>query len=340
VLLSSLRATSSPEEIQHGFGLFDYVRCCNALDRSDKPLELFDTMLAFVKEDGVLGMSCLGYYGREPHRQLQSLAKIVAEEIGNVKQEMMFIRELYNFALPNCWSKLAFENLDAPLRVMADEAMLTDIMRDDKFALRLPELHTLLDEHSLQIASFSRHTRAMYQPWFAKRNNELEERFQTLTEKQLAAISEIAWNKIERHIFWATRRDNTRPNHNDPDNIPFFHHFTNRSHGWRRHLLGLKSGKPLEVNATVAPQEQFQLKSDWNEITHRFVTLIDGYKTLGEIAVIIREESRLGLDEIIETCGRFLKAVEWEDAILIRNRETSFIPFTARQVRADNEITR
>lgn len=339
-LLHSLRETATEAEQAHRFGHFDYVRCCGALDRASNPAALLDLMLAFLKEDGVLGMSCLGYYGRETYRQLQSLARLLDEEKGDWKQEMVLLKELYQFAAPTFWPMMAFENLDPALRAMSDEGFLAEVMREDCFALRVPELYEWLDNRDLHLAQFSRHTRAFYQPWFANRRPELAERFGTLSKRQLQAVSEIAWNNIERHQFWASRLPNTRPDFQDPDNIPFFNYFTNRSHGWRRYLVELPPDAPLDITVQISPRERYTLRAAWNAITRRFVTLVDGYKTFGEIAVVIREESRLGLEEIVDVCAAFLKAVEWEDIILLRGRDTSLLPFTAKQLRLENESFR
>jgi hypothetical protein len=171
----------------------------------------------------------------------------------------------------------------------------------------------------------------LYEPWFAGADQELTELLAQLPVRDRQAVSEIAWNKIERHQFWAVREETSNVDHCDPDNVPFFNSVTKN---WRKSFLEAGPDVAPELLVELTPQEKSNIPIPWGPIPYRMVELIDGYKTLGEIFMLIREERHgsIGLEEISLQCIRFLLTVEREDMILLRHKNLSPLPFTARRL--------
>jgi len=319
---------------QDDFGPFDYVRCTSSLNDQDDFEKGFSLLLRLLQADGVLGMSCFGYYGREPYRQMQRIAESLNGDRPDVQEQVDRLKELFPFTPERNWTRLAFDNLAPSVRSMKDDAFVTEFLNKDRYGLTVPQLYELLDRYGLRLARFSRQTRMLYEPWFAQSNDELNELLECLPIRDREAVSELAWNTIERHQFWAVRKTASRADPGNTDNVPFFNPITSASKNRRKALLDAGPDVSPELLVEPTPQEKYHVPVPWGPIPYEMVELIDGYKTLGEIFMLIREKCRysIGLEEISSLCIRFLLAVEREDMVLLRHKNMMPLPFTARRL--------
>jgi len=319
---------------QADFGPFDYVRCTSGLNDLDDFEHGFFLLLQLLKADGVLGISCYGFYGRVPYRQMQRLAEHLNADHPGEQEEVDRLKELFPFTPERNWTRLAFDNLSPAVRSMKDDAFVTEFLCKDRYGLTVPQLYELLDRHGLHHAQYSRQTRMLYEPWFARSDHELIELLERLPHRDREAVSEIAWSTIERHQFWAVRESTVRVDPGDTDNVPFFNPLTVASKNWRKAFLNAGPNVSPELLVELTAQEKYPVPIPWGPIPYRMVELIDGYKTLGEIFMLIREERHgsVGLEDIASKCIRFLLAVEREDMILLRHKNLSPLPFTARRL--------
>ena len=319
---------------QNDYGPFDYVRCTNELNDQDDFERGFSLLLRLLKADGVLGISCYAFYGREPYRQMQRLAESLNADCPKEQEAVDRLKELFPFTPERNWTRLAFDNLTPSVRSMKDDAFITEFLRKDRYGLTVPRLYELLDRYGLCLAQYSRQTRMQYEPWFARSDQELSELLELLPDRDREAVAEIAWSTIERHHFWAVREKVSRADPSDTDNVPFFNPLTTTSKNWRKAFLDAGPDVLPELLVELTPLEKYPVPIPWGPIPYRMVELIDGYKTLGEIFMLIREERHrsVGLEEIASTCIRFLHTVEREDMILLRHKTLPPLPFTARRL--------
>ncbi|MGL6193741.1 MAG: hypothetical protein ACRC2T_02825 [Thermoguttaceae bacterium] len=318
-----------------GNNQFDYVRCCGALNWKDDFESELDKILAFMKPDGALGMSCFGFYGREPYRQFQTIANILGSDSPGVQEEVDRLKELYVFAPDHNFTRLAFENLVSDVRSMKDDAFAAHFLREDGCALTVPQIYEILDRKNLKLANFARHTRIMYQPWFAQKNPELLDLLKQLPIQDTQAVAEIVWNTIEEHIFWAIRPNASRIDPNNWDNIVFFNPMSQNQNHWREKFLSTEADTTPQLIVKISPEEKYNVVLPWNPQIKRMIELINGYRSFKEIIITIREEQsnvggNLTTEEILCSCGQFLLATELEDIILMRAPGVPVLPFTAR----------
>ena len=314
-----------------GHGQFDYVRCCGGLDRVRNFETMFDAMRKFLKPNGALGMSCLGHYGREPYRQFQTIAAVLGSDKPGLQEEVDRLKELFVFLPQRNWPHLAYDNLLPEIRSMKDDAFAAHFVRTDIHSWTVPKIYELLRRYNLDLANFSRKTRMYYQPWFAQKNPNLFELVKSLPLEDTQAIAEIAWNTIEEHNFWATRETSARVDPNDWGNILFFNPIPQNQKKWRERFLATDDGAAPQLTVTLTPDEKYTIDLPWNPQIRRMIELIDGRRTFKEILTTIREEMEtpLGMEEILQSCGNFLVAAEFEDVILMRHRNSPVLPFTA-----------
>ena len=319
---------------QGDYGPFDYVRCTSGLNDQDDFERGFSLLLQLLKANGVLGISCYGFYGREPYRQMQQIAESLNADRPDWQEEVDRLKELFPFTPERNWTRLAFDNLAPGVRSMKDDAFAAEFLCKDRYGLTVPQLYELLDRYGLRLAQYSRQTRMLYEPWFARSDQALSDLLERLSARDREAVSEIAWSTIERHQFWAVRESSFRVDPGDTDNVPFFNPLMIASKNWRKAFLDAGPGVLPELLAELTPSEKYNVSIPWGPIPFRMVELIDGYKTLGEIFMLIREERHgtIGLEEIASACIRFLLAVEREDMILLRHKTLSPLPFTARRL--------
>lgn len=321
------------------FGSFDYVRCTSGLNDREDFDSSFGMLLRLTKADGVLGMSCYGYYGREPYRQMQQLGHFLNSDNPGLEEELGRLKELFPFTPGKNWTRMAFDDLLPDIRTAKDDAYIEHYLRPDRHALKVPQLYELLDRYNLYKIAYSRQTRMLYEPWFAYPDPVLYEKIQKLSYRDREAVSEIAWNTLEHHHFWAGRSPISTFEPHDLDMIPFFNPFRIAQRNWKKAFIeaGLETEPELSVDITA--EEFYVVKLPWGKIPHRLVKLIDGFKTIGEIIVLIREEidEPVGINEIARISFQFIKAVEREDLILLRHCDTPLLPMTARRLKSSRD---
>ncbi len=317
-----------------GFGPFDYIRCTNGLGDQEDFDRSFDFLLHLMKRDGVLGFSCFGVYGREPYRQFQQIAESLNGDHPGLAEEIDRLKELFPFLPESNWTRLSFDLLDPAVRSGKDEAFIGEFLRKDRHAWSVPRIYDLLDDKGLRLAQYSRLTRMFYEPWFAGKDRELSELLGRLSARERESVSEIAWSSLERHHFWAVRDTAFHADPGNTDNIPFFNPFSSVSKNWKQAFLDAGPNVSPELLIEPTPMERYSVVIPWGPIPYRFVRLVDGFKTLGEIFMMIRDEwnGDVGLDEIAAKCIRFMLAVEREDMILLRHKTLPLLPFTARRL--------
>lgn len=331
------------------YGPFDYVRCCDALDRSADPEGLLGLMCRFLKKNGVLGISCPARHGREPYRQMRELLKRLTHGLRGADEKLACAKEFFAFAPPEQWTRKAFDNLRPEVRAFQDAAFAQHFLTEETFVPDLPALRKLLLRFSLEIVEFSRETRRFYQPWFANRDPELVALLQRLTPEDQQAVAEIAWGTVERHHFWASRPGRALINPLDSDMIPFFNRFSRRTspgtphrkRPWRDYLLhDLPEESSFELPVELAANERYAISVPWTPALRRFVRHVDGYKTLGEIALVLREElfhisdGDRGIQDYLREIAEFRLCLDLEDVLLLRHKNAPLLPLTARPLEA------
>ena len=326
-LFGAVNATELP-----GCQRFDYVRCCSALNYREDFEASFKEMITFIKPDGALGMSCFAAYGREPYRQFQAISDYLNSDEPEIQEEVDRLKELFVFSPEKNWTRLAFDNLLHDVRSMKDDAFAANFIRKDRCGLTVPELYNVLGKNELDLVNFARHTRIMYQPWFAQKDPVLLELLKSIPIQDTQAVAEIVWNIIEEHIFWATRKTTNRADWNDWDGVPFFNPVSQSQNGWRDKLLKTRIGAEPQLLVEITTEEKYAVTLPWNPQIHRMIELIDGYRTFKEIVMMIREEQqgRIPTESILQFCVQFLAAAELEDIVLLRHPKVTPLPFTAR----------
>ena len=315
------------------FGTFDYIRCVNALDHSIRFDGDFNHMLSLLNPDGVLGMSCLAFYGREVYRQMQEIATLYNTDSPELADQVYQLKELFFHTPESNQTRRAYENLLPGVRGLRDDAFVGEFLRADTNGFSVEQLYRLLDSRHLTLSQFSRKTRPFYQPWFASTSPELKDLFATRTSREIHAISEMAWSRIEHHEFWATRTPSPRTPLNDPDNIPFFNPFALNRKDWKSTLLAKESWDAPELTVIISDEEEYKTRLPWNPVIRDMVELIDGKTTMGEIiAVLAENHTSIPATSILQQCMDWIAATELEDILLLRHRNVPLLPFASHLV--------
>lgn len=320
--------------IESGHPRFDYIRLCGFLNRSEAFEKEFSLVSKLMHERSVLGFSGHAKYGRIPHSQMQSIRKLLCKDDPGVREEVDRLKEYFSFTPSTNWVRLSYDNLPDDIRTTKDVAFAREFLEDDLNPRSILELDKLFESHGLDIAHFSRENRIYYQPWFAQKDAELLELFRKLPKRNTRAISEIAWSKIDEHTFWAYGSDNSKAEPSDPDMVPFFNPFVKQTRDWSEFFANSGKDENPEMIVSLTHEEIYSIPIPWNPITRRMLELIDARRTIGEIAVSIREENpdTCGMEEILDTSGRFLSVCELEDIILLRHKDAPVLPFTAKKL--------
>lgn len=325
--LGSLRAKSGRDD-----GFFDYVRFCRSATYTPDLPGLFALATRFLKDDGVLGLTTFGHYGREPYRQLQKLAQHLNFDQPHPTELLQRLKELFVFLPEYNWTRLAFDNLSREVRLVNDEAFARNFLREEN-SLTVPQLYALLDTYSLHHYGFARELRPYYNAWFLAPN--LLGKYNALPPRQQHEFAEIGWSLIEEHNVWVGKKKFTPLDFSDPDFIPFLNEPVEKQFRWSQRLLDVPSDQKPVMNIKLGEGNTCSVEIPWDESLARFVQLVDGYKTLGEIALLIREETCDGvsLEEILQNIANFLQVTSLQDVFLVRHETCPILPSSAKKSR-------
>jgi hypothetical protein len=204
-----------------------------------------------------------------------------------------------------------------------DEEIYDLFLHSSDHPFTVPEIYDLLEGSGLKLVEFLPGSRALYDPRMAFRDANVLEAVLKLPHPDQQAAAELYWRTIKQHDFWVSASSHSVANFNDEENVPFF----SRVSQLRKipELLKNHTEDQWSMNVECSGSIILHLSLEYSETARRFVALIDGQRTLGDIRQSLEADrsADISTEEIHETCRTVFETLRSYDLVLLRHQSVS-----------------
>ena len=192
-------------------GTFDYINCSGVLHHLKEPNEGAKALCSVLKDHGVMSIMLYGELGRRIVYDIQNLAGMVTEETEALDKRIPIVNEILS-AVPE---QNPLRNV-FPLNI-PDAELVDRYLHPQDRAYTVPQIFEMLAASSLRLLSFL--PKAHYDPLLMISEGPLRDRVRDLPEEQRMAFAEILSGTMARHMFFATKKENNKPQMPDPSDL-------------------------------------------------------------------------------------------------------------------------
>ena len=295
---------------------FDFVNCTGVLHHLPDPSAGLNALRSILAPGGLLGLMVYGACGRAGIYPMQMLLRLVN---AGVTDETTLVRR----------ARAVLEGLPEghPTRLVAARAIDVDsdaglydlFLHSVDRAYTVPELYAFLGDAGLRLVAFVPDTRPLYDARLAFSDPEVLAAVLALPRREQEAAAELAFSCIGRHSFWASGDADTQADPLDQENIPFFAGDSAQDPvALARILRDLEPDQPRNLPLRVQ-ETRVVVDVRLDTAGCRFVALVDGVRTMGEI--VGRMVSELGMDMPAAWAAavRTFETLSLVDALLLRH---------------------
>lgn len=269
-----------------GLESFDYINCSGVLHHLADPSAGLAALNSVLKDEGAIGLMVYGQYGRTGIYQIQEMMRQMIGDETDSRTKTEMARAMVG-ALPRTnW----FERGRDLFR--HDETNDSDIndmfLHSQDRAYTVLQLYEFLDQQELHVAEFSSKIRVFLDPGYLFRDPVLQNQIAALPKRRQQAIAEIFYGTIKNHVCWVSRNFDTKIDVSDPENVPFFGCLA--TIGKIRDTILAGDKDECKIAVTVESNVSFNVSFKRVPPALRFVELIDGQRTMGELVETIQAE--------------------------------------------------
>jgi SAM-dependent methyltransferase len=271
---------------QYGVGQFDYINCSGVLHHLPDPVVGLRSLRACLKPDGALGIMVYAQYGRTAVYHMQALFQQLLKGVDDCDEKLAVARQVFS-QLPS--SNWYFRGQDLfPSIEMTDDTELYDLfLHSQDRAYTVPQLHDFLTQAKLHLVQFTGEFRLWYDPAHAFSDPAMLERVRSQPVAAQQAICEVLWGCIHKHSFWASADPSPSANPTDITLAPQLTH----------HAVVLDLAQRMQACTTdtfvidfISGPRTTNIALDCNRLSQRYLALIDGRRTLGELIDVLVAE--------------------------------------------------
>jgi SAM-dependent methyltransferase len=298
---------------------FDYINCSGVLHHLHNPAAGLQALKAILKNDGAMGLMLYGKHGRTGIYHMQELMQLVNRNEFNSEAKIANTREVLDLLPETNWYKKAGK-LYAVDGKQGDEEIYDLFLHSSDHPFTVPEIYDLLEGAGLKLVEFLPCSRALYDPRMAFRDAGILKTVLQLPHSDQQGAAELYWGTIKQHEFWASAGSHTVADFNNEQNVPFFSRVSELKK--IPELLKNHTDDQWSMNVECSGSIMLHLSLEYSATARRFVALIDGQRTLGEIRQALESESPsdLSAEDIHETCRCIFETLRSYDLILLRHQ--------------------
>ncbi len=308
-----------------GLAPFDYVNCSGVLHHLADPDAGLAALRSVLKPDGAVGVMVYGLYGRTGVYQMQELMRQVNTDGADLLEKTERARAMLRTLPESNWFRRGAS-------LFASDVETNDVELYDLFlhaqdrAYSVPQLYSYFEGAGLHLQEFSIDHRILYNPLHLIRDARLRDHVARLPLAKQRAIAELMSGTIIKHAAWATPHREGAIDRTDPENVPYISRFAEVVK-FRESFLSA-TGDTWAMNVNLQGGTQVRLSMARVPAAVRFLELIDGRLTLGEIAARITDgySPRPETSEVLRSCLRVIEIVQSHDLILLRHKSSPPLP--------------
>jgi SAM-dependent methyltransferase len=206
-------------------GAFDYIDCCGVLHHLESPEAGLKSLVALLKEDGVLGAMLYARYGREGVYQIQKLLALLNQGEHDLRKKIDRTQAVLK-NLPETSPFKQLESLVAGDLAFGDAGLCDLLLHPVDAPFSVPEVHALLGKCGLTMNHF------LFGDWLTAGNDlyrlesyfpdgSLSPEIAALRPENRQAAAELMHGKMIKHVFYASRKPSSSPSVEDVTLVPY-----------------------------------------------------------------------------------------------------------------------
>lgn len=298
-------------------GLFDYVNCTGVLHHLEDPEEGLRSLVSVLAPGGLLGLMLYGTYGRFPIYPLQELLRIVAPSSDHTTDRIAVARRLLERLPPSHWLKRGPDMQAFGVELQTDSGLFDLLLHSQDRSYTVAELYELLEESGLVLVEHSPEYRPLYRSEVAFQDDtEMAERVAALPRMEREAACEVYWCCLNKHVFWASRKDRSA-SFDDDGAVPFYAGPAKGAETARSALLADSQHEiVMELERTDRPT--LRLALELTPVVRAFLRRVDGQTPVSEIVRSIVDDLELQHDEVLAECRETFERMRTYELMLLK----------------------
>ena len=260
-----------------GLGPFDYIDCCGVLHHLPDPAAGLRALTSVLAPGGGIGLMVYAPHGRTGVYMVQDALRLLAPPTEPPASRLDVAKRVMRHLPETAWlghNRFFDDHING-----GDPGLFDLLLNPRDVAFTVPALHALLAEAGLEVACWMEPMR--YDPDFLLPDPKLRARAKTLDPVQRAALAEALAGNMSVHIVYCVRTGEP-PGRADPfaaDAVPIAREMPTEEMASRIQPDGTLTMvfDSLRVPLTLPP------------LTAAILRLIDGSRTVGEIAALLAE---------------------------------------------------
>lgn len=267
-------------------GKFDYINCSGVLHHLDNPDAGLQALRAVLKEDGALGVMVYATYGRTGVYQMQSLLRLMQQDLTDEAQKVAHAKDVLGALPPTNWFKRS-EDLHQDHKI-GDAGIYDLLLHSQDRAYTVGEVFDWFQQqHGLHLTfSDVQRGRAPYLPHLIAGRRKLPglEQIKAMPLRRQHEIAELLTGEIITHSFYATAAATREAPYGDVSYVPFYYHEPITGDVMSK-VFGTNHGKPFVLNHA---HSGVSVTVDPGKHGASILRLIDGQRSFGDIFDLMR----------------------------------------------------
>lgn len=258
-------------------GSFDYIDCCGVLHHLPSPLETLTLLVNQLNSGGGMGLMVYAPYGRTGVYMLQDALQSLAPLTWSPQERFDMARRVMRTLPATAWLR---QNGNFGDHLSGGDSGLYDLLLNPRDrAYTITEFLALLDEAGLETTVLMEPAR--YNPTLFVPDAKIRQQSATLSWYEQAALAENLCGNMATHVAYVVRKGQkpTRLDPLAPESVPIM-----------REIPGVELAKQMHPDNTLPfAFGTLMVPIALPPQARGILPLIDGVRTVGEIADILKE---------------------------------------------------
>lgn len=311
---------------------FDYINCVGVLHHMADPDAGLQSLAAVLAPGGAMGLMVYGHYGRLDIYATQDLMRLANRNEPDLAHRVENAKALLR-CMPHSNLLMRGRVRERVLHdIFKDESNLVDaFLHEQDRAYTVPQVYDFVEDAGLNLIEFTNYEqiegvcRLEYDPkGYTGGEPALSKVISDLSKRERQAVAEVINGCIGLHAFYVSKETDTTAHYDNPENVPCY--LTIGAAAQCRRIQNL----PKDTAVTVGLRYGNDVSFNFGPLAKGLIALIDGKRTLGEIAELLLQNPVVdgiqSTEQVLQRLAPELDILNMMNWVVLRHRSAPEIP--------------